>query len=61
MADTSVTVKFDGRTYTAKREGFPGMVFGDSEAEARTRAGTWPWSHAPNLEMQTPKTKRRVQ
>jgi hypothetical protein len=45
----SVIVKFDGRCYRAYTSGRAGFVFGDTAAEAISRAGMWRCAHPPKL------------
>lgn len=46
-----VILWFDGIRWAAKRAGFPGVVFADTEREAIARANGWEWRHLSQREL----------
>ena len=40
-----IKVWYDGAVWCARKRGFPGCVFADTEGEALSRASSWAWSH----------------
>jgi len=53
-------VWFDGIMWVARRAGFPGKVFGSTEAEALDRVNGWPWTHSQRMvEYETRKKKSK--
>jgi hypothetical protein len=54
-----VQVWYDGIMWVARRAGFAGKVFGDTEAQALRRAEGWDWNHWQPLELPVVPKKRR--